>query len=85
MGYLIDARLDPIGERLALEVVTDNRMSGPEHYRVWDDGNREELPTVQIGVSFPPDCSPEHRRRIEEDYYEHNRAVGRLLTERGFR
>src|SRR4051812_38554908 len=40
-GWIVDARVDRIAERLALEVLEDDRMSGPDHYRVWDDGTRE--------------------------------------------
>ena len=53
-GWLLDARADRIGDRVALEVCEDDRMSGPDHYRVWDDGSVEELATERIFVAFPP-------------------------------
>jgi len=84
-GWLIDARLDQIDGRVALEALEDDRMSGPDHYRVWDDGTREALPNERIAYATPPNCSPEERARIQEEYYAHNRAVGELLRERGFR
>ena len=83
-GWLIDARLDEVDGRLALEVLEDDRMSGPDHYRVWDDGSREALETEETGMVLPPDCSPAEARRIEDAHYAHNRAVQEALRERGF-
>jgi hypothetical protein len=84
-GWLIDARLDEIDGRLALEVLEDDRMSGPNHYRVWEDGTEEPLENEMSGVMFPADCSPEEAQRIEDAYYAHNRTVHEVLKERGFR
>jgi hypothetical protein len=83
-GWLIDARLDEVDGRLALEVREDSRMAGPDHYRVWDDGSREALENERTMMVLPPNCSPVERRRIEDEYYAHNRAVGKVLKERGF-
>ena len=83
-GWLIEARLDEVDGRLALECLEDSRMAGPDHYRVWDDGTREELPNERIQYSSPPGCTPEELERIRQDYYAHNRAVQALLRERGF-
>jgi hypothetical protein len=83
-GWMIDARLDEIDGRIALEVLEDNRMSGPDHYRVWDDGTRDQLDTEQTGMVLPPNSSPEETQRIEDAYYAHNRAVQKGLEERGF-
>jgi hypothetical protein len=68
-GCLIDARLDEIDGRLALEVLEDDRMSGPNHYRVWEDGTEEPLENEMLGLMFPADCSPEEAQRIEEAYH----------------
>lgn len=83
-GWLIEARLDEIGGRLALEALEDDRMSGPSHYRVWDDGASEPLPNEHIGYSVPKDCPPAEVERIKQAYYAHNREVSALLRERGF-
>ena len=83
-GWLLLARLDDEDGRLALEVVEDDRMSGPDHYRVWEDGTREELETEHTTLVFPKDCSPEEKERIEQRFYARNRRVQALLRERGF-
>ena len=84
-GYLLDGRLDLIDGRVCLEVLEDNRMSGPSHYRIWEDGTTEELPTPSTAYVLPDGGTPEQLKRIEAEYYDHNRAVGQALKERGFR
>ena len=83
-GWMIVARLDEIDGRLALECLEDSRMAGPEHYRVWDDGTREDLPNERTGYSRPADCPPDELERIEAAFYAHNREVQTLLRRRGF-
>ena len=83
-GWLADARIDLIDGRIALEVLEDSRMSGPDHYRVWEDGAREELPTEHTTMVFPADCSPEEEQRIRDAFYAHNGSVQQLLEQRGF-
>jgi hypothetical protein len=83
-GWIVDARIDRVDGRVALEVLEDDRMSGPDHYRVWDDGSREDLETEHTTMVLPADCSPEEARRIEDAFYAHNREVQALLKQRGF-
>ena len=83
-GWMLDARADRIDERIALEVCENSRMSGLRHYRVWDDGSVEDLPTEQPFMVFPADCSDEERERVQQEYFAHNRAVYDHLAERGF-
>ena len=83
-GWVIEARLDEIDGRLALECLEDSRMAGPEHYRVWEDGTREPLPNEHIGYSHAPGAPPGEIERVEAAYYAHNRAVQAQLRERGF-
>jgi hypothetical protein len=84
-GWLLDARADRIQDRIALEVCEDSRMAGMTHYRVWDDGSVERLPSVRDAIVFPPGCSRDDEDRIREEYFVHNRAVYERLAERGFR
>jgi hypothetical protein len=83
-GWLIDARLDEIGGRVALEVLEDDRMSGPNHYRVWEDGTEESLESEMTAWTLPENASREEAKRIEDEFYAHNRAVQGMLRERGF-
>ena len=70
--------------RVALKVLEDDRMSGPSHYRAWDDGTREQLPTELSGYSVPTGSPPEEVERAQEGYYAHNRADQEHLRQRGF-
>ena len=83
-GWLIEARLDEVDGRLALECLEDSRMAGPDHYSVWEDGTREELPNERIEYSYPTGCPPEELERIKAEYFAHNRTVQAQLRERGF-
>jgi hypothetical protein len=83
-GWLIDARLDALDGRLALECLEDSRMAGPDHYRVWEDGTREALPNERTRYSHPTGASPEEIERVRAAFHEHNRVVQALLRERGF-
>lgn len=84
-GWLLHARLDnDVNGRLVLEVLEDSRMSGPQHYRVWDDGTREALPTEATGYVLPKDYTPEDEERIKDEYYLRNREIQAELRERGF-
>jgi hypothetical protein len=42
-GMYIEARIDCVDGRIALECFTSNRMSGDEYYRIWDDGSTEAV------------------------------------------
>jgi hypothetical protein len=83
-GWCIAARLDEIDGRLALEALEDDRMSGPCHYRVWDDGTREELPNEHIAYGVASGAPPDEVERAQAAYHAHNRAVQQHLRERGF-
>jgi hypothetical protein len=83
-GWLIHARLDRVDGRVALEALEDDRMSGPDHYRVWDDGTREVLPNERIAYVTEKDATPEEIERVRQEYHEHNHAVQQQLKERGF-
>lgn len=82
-GWLVEARLDEIDGRIALEVLEDDRMSGPSHYRVWEDGTGEALPTERSAHSAPDD--PEAAERALREFQAHNQYVQEVLAQRGFR
>jgi hypothetical protein len=84
-GWLLDARVDRVDERIAVEICEESRMAGMSHYRVWDDGSIERLPAARDGMAFPAGSSTEDEARIRQEYYAHNHAVYDRLAERGFR
>ena len=83
-GWCLYARLDDVDGRLALEALEDDRMSGPSHYRVWEDGTLEALPNERTSYGHPADASAEEIERVEQAFFAHNRAVQAHLRERGF-
>lgn len=83
-GWGLDARLDRVDGRLALEVLEDSRMAGPEHYRLWEDGTKEALENERSTFVFPAGASEEERERIQQEGYLHNRRVQQALRARGF-
>ena len=83
-GWLIEARIDVVDGRVALECLEDSRMAGPDHYRVWEDGSVEALPNEHIGYGLPKDHTPEDEERVKAEYHAHNREVQQQLRERGF-
>ena len=78
------ARLDAVDGRLALEALEDDRMSGPSHYRVWEDGTREALVNERTFYGHASDASAEEIERVEQVFFAHNRAVQEHARERGF-
>ena len=83
-GWCMFARLDDVDGRLALEALEDDRMSGPSHYRVWEDGTYEALPNERTSYGHPSDASAEEIERVKQAFFDHNRAVQAQLRERGF-
>ena len=83
-GWVAFGRLDELEGRLALEVLEDSRMSGPERYRVWDDGATEPLLTERTGYVLPKDWTADDEARIKAEWAAHNRAARAELVERGF-
>jgi hypothetical protein len=84
-GFVIDARLDQLGRRLVLEVLTDSRMGAPDRYRIWDDGRVEQLEGEFTAYVTPADAGAEGAERAQTEFFAHNRAVQAKLRDRGFR
>jgi hypothetical protein len=57
-------------------------MTDDRHVRIWEDGSAEPLPTVHTFFIRPRD--PEEDVRLETEYVENNRRVGRMLREKDF-
>ena len=64
-GWILEARLDVIAGRVALEVLEDSRMSGPFHYRVWEDGSLEQLANELTAHAVPDD--PVQAERVVQE------------------
>ena len=82
-GWIMDARVDRVDGRVALEVLENSRMAGLDHYRVWEDGTKEELP-VEFVATWPAGASEAEIAAARHRYDERNAAVVREMRERGF-
>lgn len=81
-GWRLAARLDNVDGRVVLEALEEDRMGGPRHYRVWQDGTYEALPGERTAHGVP--AEPEEAARVEEEFAAHNRRVQEQLRARGF-
>jgi hypothetical protein len=74
-GLMLEARLDVVDGRVALEALENSRMSGESYFRVWEDGTVEPLePAPRLN----------HFVGEEDEYFAHNRTAYNHLRERGF-
>lgn len=65
-----------------LDYYASHRMTDDRHVRLREDGSAEPLPTIRTFLIRSGD--PEEDARLEAEYLEHNRRVGRMLREKGF-
>ena len=65
-----------------LDYYASHRMTDDRHVRIREDGGTEPLPTISTFRIVSQD--PEEDARLEAEYLEHNRRVGRMLKEKGF-
>jgi hypothetical protein len=57
-------------------------MTDDRHVRIREDGETERLPAISTFLVRSPD--PTEDARLQAEYREHNRRVGRMLEEKGF-
>ena len=65
-----------------LDYYASHRMTNDRHVRIRESGESESLPTISTFRIVSPD--PEENARLEAEYLERNRRVGRMLEEKGF-
>ncbi len=83
-GWNIWVRAGEEDGRQYLDYYASHRMSGDSHIRLFADGERESLPTIQTFYVLPKDGDPEKKHQARDELYAHNREVQRLLEEKGF-
>jgi hypothetical protein len=57
-------------------------MTDDNHVRIREDGGTESLPAMSTFRIVSQD--PEEDARLEAEYLDHNRSVGRMLEQKGF-
>jgi hypothetical protein len=65
-----------------LDYYASHRMTDDRYVRIYEDGAEERLPTVSTFQIISG--NKRENARLEAEYLEHNRRVGRLLEEKGF-
>lgn len=65
-----------------LDYYAAHRMTEDSHVRIYQDGQVEQLPAL-YGIRIVKK-DPEEDKRLEEEYYRHNREVTRMLARKGF-
>ena len=65
-----------------LDYYAAHRMTEDCHVRIYQDGQVEQLPAL-YGIRIVKK-DPEEDKRLEEEYYRHNREVTRMLARKGF-
>ena len=65
-----------------LDYYASHRLTDDRHVRIREDGPAEPLPTIRTFRIASQD--PREDTRLEAEYLEHNRRVGRMLKEKGF-
>lgn len=65
-----------------LDYYATHRMTDDSHVRIYEDGEIEDLPTLEGLLLLSDD--PEEANKIREDHDRHNREVVAILVNKGF-
>lgn len=65
-----------------LDYYAAHRMTDDSHRRIYEDGTEESLDALSSIRRVSKD--PEEDKRLEEEYYQHNQEVTRMLADKGF-
>lgn len=66
-----------------VDVYSDHRMAGSDHFRLYADGECVPLPDLMQTYAYRPEI-PGDEQRAATEFYEHNRRVAALLAEKRF-
>lgn len=65
-----------------LDYYAAHRMTNDRHVRIYENGEECYLPAIQ--ESWISSGSAEEKKKQQEEYYAKNRAVARMVEEKGF-
>ncbi|MCY3747920.1 MAG: hypothetical protein OXG64_01380 [Chloroflexi bacterium] len=65
-----------------LDYYSSHRMTNDSHVRIYEDGRVELLES--LWELRPTSDDPEENARLEDEFWEHNERVARVLEEKGF-
>ena len=85
-GWTIWTQFDinPEDGREHLHCYSMHRTTSDSHVRWYADGETEDLPAMAGGYSYPQDATESEREAARERVFAANRAVEKLLEEKGF-
>lgn len=85
-GWTIWTRfdIDPEDGRARLDYYAMHRMTDDRHVRLYADGEEEELPAMAESFGYPEDATRAEREAARAKVLAENRAVEKLLEEKGF-
>ncbi len=67
-----------------LDYYSSHRMTNDTHVRIHADGSTENLEALNEFYVVPKGASPEEAAKGKENFYTRNRAVTKMLDEKGF-
>ena len=65
-----------------LDYYAAHRMTDDEHVRIYTDGQVEDLPALSSIRLVSED--PVEDKRLDDEYYQENQRVAKMLAEKGF-
>ena len=65
-----------------LDYYSSHRMTSDSHVRIHEDGRVESLES--LWEMRPTSEDPDENARLEDEFWEHNERVARMLQEKGF-
>ena len=72
------------GDAEHLDYYASHRMTNDRHVRIHADGSEEDLEALSEFHVVPKGASPEEAEQAKSDFYARNRAVAKMLDEKGF-
>ena len=67
-----------------LDYYSSHRMTNDTHVRIHADGSKEYLEALNEGYVVSQGASPEEVAQAKENFYRRNKAVAKMLNEKGF-
>jgi len=88
-GWLIQYCFGKEDNKEYLDFYSSHRMTGDDHIRIYENGEKKDLPTFKIGYLVDcPDPEPLRSLRLKEHgkeaVEEYNKKVADLLIQKGF-
>ena len=65
-----------------LDYYAAHRMTDDEHVRIYEDGQVKNLPALRSMRLVSKD--PVEDKRLEDEYYQENQQIAKMLAEKGF-